>query len=698
MDDSEQSLRKTGSSTSATSHEELTNAIETIMAVDRARLSKDESGSSFERIYSAASVIIAFLDMLKAERDGMLRLAALLAPLLDVLFMDRLFELRRTFHDMAAAFGQPDDAVALVCWVDHILARLGSTSLHLLKTASVRVDVTEDALQTILKHRDDSVLHAASQLPHSWEDMITLIGSEHASPAAVRLALHLLYAVYVIKPHLSGASNETNKCSPSRSLLHALQSYIHRRHDSLVLDQRVAEAMAVSLFAAADMALDKAEQSPFRPHTQATLLGLMHAALPPLETGQDVLSPVIRPQPQLTALCGCGSTVEWSWAIWDDERINDYDVVLRLTATWLYHLGSSDSPSSWGPPLLDALAKNPDAATIVIAALLRRAKTQALSSRILSDDVTDVVHKCTQAAAWLVNACEDIGHGLCYNISKAASGLFVLLGDTAGELKVKDIVIELLSYVPPNLFSDSISELSREARLNLKNRLDDKLRALRKAPVEWTSSQRRAATQLLQFITLTSHAALAVTTCFHSQCLVSFFKQVIAWFASPEAAQADESPRLLQALLTALLIAEPSILELDMDRRTHSWTDEDIWALAIDFKCHGVLTKAAFASFVIASLPRRKCDALWHAMALDCLRDFLFELTTLQHADEDETLSMYARMVTMSAIGNLVDHAAENTGKSCAFLLCTLPADSRGCTSGVHAVHPMDGKSSHRAR
>ena len=100
MEDSDQTPGTKVSSTSATSLEELENAIEIIMAMDRTRLSTDESvfagysfsgchanrilrsqGSSFERIYSAAGVITTFLDSLKAERDGILGSAALLVPL-----------------------------------------------------------------------------------------------------------------------------------------------------------------------------------------------------------------------------------------------------------------------------------------------------------------------------------------------------------------------------------------------------------------------------------------------------------------------------------------------------------------------------------------------------------------------------------------------------------------------------------------
>lgn len=127
---------------------------------------------------------------------------------------------------MAATFEHPEDTVAVVCWVDHVIAKLGDVTLVLLRSVSARAESVEDALHTILKHRDESALHAASQLPREWfimeiarshmcptdslEDTLTLVGSEHASPAAIRLALRLLYAVYVIGPQLGSGSPWTD--------------------------------------------------------------------------------------------------------------------------------------------------------------------------------------------------------------------------------------------------------------------------------------------------------------------------------------------------------------------------------------------------------------------------------------------------------------------------------------------------------
>lgn len=132
----------------------------------------------------------------------------------------------------------------------------------------------------------------------------------------------------VILSHAS-SSDKAYSSSPA-SFLRPLQTYIHKASQVMTPDQRIADAIAISLFAAADSAIDKQAQSPFRPHTQATLLSLMQTTLPPIDCHQGVLSPVLRPEPHLTALCAWGNTVEWCWTVWDDERIVEYDVILCL--------------------------------------------------------------------------------------------------------------------------------------------------------------------------------------------------------------------------------------------------------------------------------------------------------------------------------------------------------------------------------
>lgn len=84
-----------------------------------------------------------------------------------VSFLDRLFEFRRLFHSIAAGFDYPDDTVAVVCWVDHVFARLGNVPLVILRGSGANVESAGDSLFTIAKHIDESALHAAAQLPRT---------------------------------------------------------------------------------------------------------------------------------------------------------------------------------------------------------------------------------------------------------------------------------------------------------------------------------------------------------------------------------------------------------------------------------------------------------------------------------------------------------------------------------------------------
>ena len=52
-----------------------------------------------------------------------------------------------------------------MCWVDHILARLGEVSLVLLRDERAVGNSTRDIFHTLAKHRSEAALLAATQLP-----------------------------------------------------------------------------------------------------------------------------------------------------------------------------------------------------------------------------------------------------------------------------------------------------------------------------------------------------------------------------------------------------------------------------------------------------------------------------------------------------------------------------------------------------
>ena len=80
-------------------------------------------------------------------------------------FLQRLFQFRRIFHSLATTLDHSNDIVAVVCWVDHLFAKLGDVILASLDDGGLSVQDPGSVLHTITKHRQESALHAASQLP-----------------------------------------------------------------------------------------------------------------------------------------------------------------------------------------------------------------------------------------------------------------------------------------------------------------------------------------------------------------------------------------------------------------------------------------------------------------------------------------------------------------------------------------------------
>ncbi|KIP12579.1 hypothetical protein PHLGIDRAFT_262262 [Phlebiopsis gigantea 11061_1 CR5-6] len=347
-------------------------------------------------------------------------------------------------------------------------------------------EVTNDELLTISKHRSEAALHGAAQLPHSLSDVVGVVHSDYASPAAVRLTLRLLYAVYITGPHLGNVDVWTSDGPEPVVLLQALHAYIHKPHASSNDETKVADAMAVALFAAVDSARGRTEASPFRPHTQATLLKMISATLPsPCETF-TALVPVTRPQLWLAALFAAGHTVQWCWRAWCDERIVGYDTILSLTTTWLYHLSQEDhcvfpTTRHWHSTFSTAISVDPSAAAVAISALLRLMKQSLTSSQHATpDEILDVVMKCCQGASWLLAASKDgqSSTDLSRRFSDSLCGLFFLLPDGCIALDIKDIIIEGLSYASHDVLADSLAELSGASGFDVASRLDDSIHAI----------------------------------------------------------------------------------------------------------------------------------------------------------------------------------------------------------------------------
>ncbi|KAG6879742.1 hypothetical protein C0992_012345 [Termitomyces sp. T32_za158] len=121
-------------------------------------------------------------------------------PKANARFLSILFLHRNACRVVAA---QDDASTAVVvCWVDLVLAKL-ATFIFLVAAGLVPHFSTLNDSNLLRSQREDDSVHAATQLPERWESLIEVVGSDTASPAAIRLATRLLFAALVMAPQLN---------------------------------------------------------------------------------------------------------------------------------------------------------------------------------------------------------------------------------------------------------------------------------------------------------------------------------------------------------------------------------------------------------------------------------------------------------------------------------------------------------------
>lgn len=113
-------------------------------------------------------------------------------------------------------------------------------------------------------------------------------------------------------------------------------------------------------------------------------------------------------------------------------------------------------------------------------------------------------------------------------------------------------------------------------------------RVLERGP--WSAEHAHSTAQMLQFITLISHAGLSPEIFFHHKSLSAFLKQVFESFTVSNACPSIgfPRPRLPQAFLVAItILAGYQNIEAS---HAKPWMDEDIWAMAVDFGSGDICT------------------------------------------------------------------------------------------------------------
>lgn len=133
---------------------------------------------------------------------------------MDTTFLSILFDHRKASRNIAVQ----SDTSTVISWVDILLAKLSTFALTVAAGFSCEILVHESKFMR--SQREEDCVRASTQLPgvshcrlfnthteallERWQSLTDVMVSKTQSPAAIRLALRLLFAVYVMGPQLSG--------------------------------------------------------------------------------------------------------------------------------------------------------------------------------------------------------------------------------------------------------------------------------------------------------------------------------------------------------------------------------------------------------------------------------------------------------------------------------------------------------------
>ncbi|KAI0815141.1 hypothetical protein BC629DRAFT_845726 [Irpex lacteus] len=412
-----------------------------------------------------------------------------LRELCQVSVIEKLFVLRRTFHQLSAEENNNNENVAVVSCVDALFAKLGHLVSHIGSyqrdeaCPSLPSDPLPQNSFTIGGHREETSLRAALQLPHTLAQLISIIASDHASIAVIRLAIRILFSATVLQCPPGVKFSFPFNCHD------ALQTFLCKRATELgatgqpdqALEDRTMISMAVSMFAMFDFAKIDELHAQFRPHTQAVMLEHIARILQGNAADEQEFNPIeplILRDPSQRLLIDWGVTIPWCWTVWNDDRCTDYDSILSVTVTWLYHLG--DDPShyeakSWEEGLELCMAYSPTNAIICLLNLLHRANEvlleNELSSRQLSVATLHVMLRCCWGIKEVLCVLDNKEDMLAQLSANALCRLFILLQDSKEELIVKECIIAGLACVDPSVFSVVLQDVAEDTGLKVSERL-----------------------------------------------------------------------------------------------------------------------------------------------------------------------------------------------------------------------------------
>ncbi|KAF8622240.1 hypothetical protein AX15_007179 [Amanita polypyramis BW_CC] len=322
-------------------------AIGSLENLDIAAIQKDTDAE--KQVLAVASILMEFFDGLPACLHGDMysnQVMTAYRHFARLAFMNQLFALRKAFRLIRRPRSTFSTTVD-VCWTDVVLAKLSLMSIAL-ATGIYPDELGVPSSNSLICQQRHNYILAAMQLPESWSSIFSVVTSHNSSPAAKRVALRLLYTVYVLgsqlndyDPWIATDADTEEFASTCLQMLNQAHSAVH---GTLPIDNAqvaVHLAILISLFSSVRQSDNfKVDIEEVRPLSLSCLLEAMQAIIM-----YDIEAPVIyvafprnQLNPGLTMLMRWGNFFPWCWLLWDDNRIAGFECIVYSSTTWLSQL------------------------------------------------------------------------------------------------------------------------------------------------------------------------------------------------------------------------------------------------------------------------------------------------------------------------------------------------------------------------
>ncbi|KAF9044860.1 hypothetical protein BDZ89DRAFT_1127884 [Hymenopellis radicata] len=591
--------------------------------------------TSIHTVISAASqVLIQFLDNVgnrTFEEHAQTQFALLLRPA----FLRILFEHRRVFHAIAASEVSSHASSTIVCWVDSVLVKIADAAVALISGSN---EVDTHTSEPWRPQREDDNLRGASQLPGSWDLVGTVLNSQHASPAAKRIGIRLLFATCITLPSVILVVEDEIKLI-RRRLLEPLRQCVlntvtggfraNYSSDPIVEQERINFAMMITLYAAAETELDRCSKPVLeQPHTLSCLLDLLHVVMFPddVVTSLIVSTPLTELDTAQRIVVDRYDTLYWLWRTWDDLRLANTEIVSLTTAAWLYHtphllpsvLECETRPSENDPRLAG------NAILHVLFHYLSFLKSHPANVErntrllhIMSETLLDLLRE---------DACHH-RHQVCNreDLCTVFYELWVYIGDADDELSVKETLVEALVLFDTTVMNSSILKLIKDISIDFMERVNS---LLGRCMQPLTS--RRQLKSTLDFVVCLRHSnftALGHTT--HDTAM-SLFRIILAGLC--------EWPRVTQSHFAATLFV--ALSQEKKPSRMKVLDQAKLWHIFTTAGPTDLYQAAGFSQMI--------------AEAWDCLRDVLLLIIRGRFFGDEEALAILVCPVICRALIHLL--------------------------------------------